>query len=301
MIASVGESLIDCINGQNHVGGCALNVALAASRLGGAVSYFGKVSSDGFGHMILERMIDDGVLFDPQLCNCDKPTLCSIANTDPDGKASYIFNYKGTATCDITEEELSRSFSNEGDIDIVFFGSISLLLEPGCNAIMGAIRSIETNPALVFDPNTRPALIKDADSYREMVFSIASESEIVKASDDDLLYLFPDLAFDEAAALFAQKCKCNLVLTRGSKGSLWFSDGKRWLCPAEKVDGIADTVGCGDTFSGALLVYIQENGLSGRLDRLDGQQILDAMSFACRAAAKNCLKAGCNPPLRSEM
>ena len=66
MVACVGESLIDIVNNKEFVGGCPFNVALAASRLGAPVSYFGKVSSDRLGLMILERMIDNGVLFDPE-------------------------------------------------------------------------------------------------------------------------------------------------------------------------------------------------------------------------------------------
>lgn len=301
MIASVGESLIDCINGQNYIGGCAMNVALAAARLGGAVSYFGKISSDELGHMILERMIDDGVIFDPQLCNCKKPTLCSIANTDSDGKATYRFDYKNTAAIDMTKEELSKSFENEGDIDIVFFGSISLLMEPGCNAILPAIRSIATKPKLVFDPNVRPALIKDPDSYRKMVFSIAGECDLVKASDDDVSYLFPGLEADEAQLSFAKLCGCNLVVTKGSSGSSWFSKGQRIDCPAPRVEKVVDTVGCGDTFAAALLVYIQDHNLIEKLDSLDRLDIESALMFASKAAALNCLKAGCNPPFISEM
>ena len=73
MIAAVGESLIDIVNGKELIGGCPFNVALAASRLGAPVSYFGKVSADRQGLMILEKMIDNGILFDPELCNAPEP------------------------------------------------------------------------------------------------------------------------------------------------------------------------------------------------------------------------------------
>ena len=147
MIACVGESLIDRIGDKCLIGGCPLNVAVAASRLGAPVTFFGRISSDEFGRSILERMIDDGVLFDPQNCNAAQPTLCSKAVIGQDGKASYTFDYEQTAACSMTEAELSASFANEGDINLVFFGSISLLMEPMCNAIVPAMRTIATNPA----------------------------------------------------------------------------------------------------------------------------------------------------------
>ena len=55
MIACVGESLIDRIGDKCLMGGCPFNVAVAASRLGAPVTFFGKVSSDNFGLSILER------------------------------------------------------------------------------------------------------------------------------------------------------------------------------------------------------------------------------------------------------
>ncbi len=106
MIACVGESLIDRIGDKTLIGGCPLNVAVAASRLGAPVTFFGKISSDEYGLSILEKMIDDGILFDPQNCNASEPTLCSKATVGEDGKASYTFDYEGTAECSKTEAEL---------------------------------------------------------------------------------------------------------------------------------------------------------------------------------------------------
>ena len=171
MIACVGESLIDRIGDKTLIGGCPLNVAVAASRLGAPVTFFGKISSDEYGLSILEKMIDDGILFDPQSCNASEPTLCSKATVGEDGKASYTFDYEGTAACSMTEAELSASFANEGDIDLVFFGSISLLMEPFCDAIVPAMRAIQTRPRWFLDPNVRPSMVRDAEAYRKMIIS----------------------------------------------------------------------------------------------------------------------------------
>ena len=42
MIGVVGESLIDIVENNELIGGCAFNVAIAASRLGAPVTYFAK-------------------------------------------------------------------------------------------------------------------------------------------------------------------------------------------------------------------------------------------------------------------
>ena len=204
MIACVGESLIDRIGDKCLIGGCPLNVAVAASRLGAPVTFFGRISSDEFGRSILERMIDDGVLFDPQNCNAAQPTLCSKAVIGQDGKASYTFDYEQTAACSMTEAELSASFANEGDINLVFFGSISLLMEPMCNAIVPAMRTIATNPAWFLDPSVaqlvRIGIVGRRRSRRRQFRNLAGERSPVREGflgapgDDELgaLLLYRD-------------------------------------------------------------------------------------------------------------
>ena len=298
MIACVGESLIDRIGDKTLIGGCPLNVAVAASRLGAPVTFFGKISSDEYGLSILEKMIDDGILFDPQSCNASEPTLCSKATVGEDGKASYTFDYEGTAACSMTEAELSASFANEGDIDLVFFGSISLLMEPFCDAIVPAMRAIQTRPRWFLDPNVRPSMVRDAEAYRKMIFSLAGESDIVKVSEEDLSFLLPGLEPSEAEARFFKMCRSNLLVTRGENGSTWLTKDIRVDCPAFIAGSVVDTIGCGDTFDGAVIAYLQRNDLIASLEKLGRSDIETMLDYASKAAGLNCLFEGCNPPRR---
>lgn len=300
MIACIGESLIDRIGDKCLIGGCPFNVAMAASRLGAPVTFFGKISSDEFGLSILERMIDDGVLFDPQSCNAKEPTLCSKALIGADGKATYTFDYEQTAACSMTEAELSASLANEGDINLVFFGSISLLMEPLCNAIVPAMRTISTKPRWFLDPNVRPSMVRDPESYRKMILALAKESDIVRVSDEDLRYLFPDMEPSEAEKKLATLCRSNLIVTRGADGSSWYTKNFRVDCQAFSVGigEIVDTVGCGDTFNGAVIAFLDRNGLIGQLENLRRSDVETMLDYASKAAGLNCLFEGCNPPSR---
>ena len=301
MIAVVGESLIDRVNGKELIGGCAFNAALAASRLGAPVTYFGKVSSDSYGMMILERMIDNGVLFDPILCNAPEPTLCSKAVLDKDGKATYVFDYKGTAASSLTKEELSMAFSSEGDIDMVFLGSISLLMEPGCDAIMPAIATIEKKPDKFLDVNARPSMVRDPDSYRKMILDLASDCELVRVSDEDLSYLFPGIDQLEAEKKLLNICKGSLIVTRGAEGSTWYQKGQKTFrvdAPCFKAGEVVDTIGCGDTFDGAVMAWLERNGFIGDIAGLERDDVSRILDYASKAAGLNCLFEGCNPPSR---
>jgi fructokinase len=290
--------LIDRIGDKMLIGGCPLNVAVAASRLGAPVTFFGKISSDEYGLSILEKMIDDGILFDPQSCNASEPTLCSKATVGEDGKASYTFDYEGTAACSMTEAELSASFANEGDIDLVFFGSISLLMEPFCDAIVPAMRAIQTRPRWFLDPNVRPSMVRDAEAYRKMIISLAGECDIVKVSEEDLSYLLPGLEPSEAEARFLSMCRSNLLITRGENGSTWLTKDIRVDCPAFIAGSVVDTIGCGDTFDGAVIAYLQRNDLIASLEKLGRSDIETMLDYASKAAGLNCLFEGCDPPRR---
>ena len=299
MVACVGESLIDRIGDKTLIGGCPLNVAVAASRLGAPVTFFGKISSDEYGLSILEKMIDDGILFDPQSCNASQPTLCSTATVGEDGKAEYTFDYEGTAACSMTEAELSESFANEGDIDLVFFGSISLLMEPFCDAIVPAMRTISTKPRWFLDPNVRPSMVKNPEAYRKKIISLAGECDIVKVSDEDLKYLLPGLEPDEAEKRMSELCAGVLIVTRGEKGSSWISKDFRVDCPAFIAGCVVDTIGCGDTFDGAVIAYLERNNLVGNIRNLDRDTVAQVLDYASKAAGLNCLFEGCEPPRRA--
>ena len=63
---------------------------------------------------------------------------------------------------------------------------------------------------------------------------------------------------------------------------------------------VVDTVGAGDAFGGAFLARWLEQGL-GREQLADRDQLEEVVTFAARAAAINCTRAGAEPPTREEM
>ncbi len=301
MIASIGESLIDRVNGKELLGGCPFNVAIAAARLGAAVTYYGKMSSDEYGSRFLERMIDCGVIFDPDLCNAPEPTLCSEVVTDDQGRASYVFRTQGTAASSLTQQELETSLAVGSDTDIVFFGSIAMLMSPIKDAILPAIHGIKSRPKYFFDPNIRPSLSDDPEAYRNMVLSILGGCEVVKMSDEDVAFLMPGLERSVAEQRLAGLCEWNLIVTHGSEGSSWYTKSFRVDCPPVKVESIVDTIGCGDTFSAAVLAYLQSHDLVSTVADLDKATIEAILAYASKAAALNCQKEGCDPPYGDEL
>ncbi len=317
MIAVVGESLIDFIaqeeraDGQtydSHVGGCGLNTATAIARLETPVIFLGGISADMFGKRIIEHLVRNQALFDPDLCCMAVPSMLAFANVDSRGAASYAFYCRGTAPMVITEEQLCSSFSENKDIRIVHIGSVSLTMRPASRSILDSVQFMDPHPVVCFDPNIRPAVIDDMQAYLATFWDAARMSDIIKLSDDDLSLVFPqEPDFDSAAAALRNACGAHIVITRGAQGSVWYTpDGRVISHEAATVD-VVDTVGAGDTFGGAILSYIYSHGLTGVdgeppvLATLDDVTIAKILAFATQAAAVTCSRAGCNPPTLKEL
>lgn len=316
MIAVIGESLIDFIGMKgaaggelfdSHVGGCGLNAATAIGRLGGSVMFFGGVSSDMFGKRIVHHLVKNQVMFEPDLCNLPFPSILGFASLDEKGSASYAFYCKGSAPMTVTTEQLSMALSINTDIRAVHIGSISLAVRPVCDSIIDAVSFMNPHPVVFFDPNVRPSIIGDFPAYRTKFTQVAKIADIIKLSEEDLAALYGELATDAAVEALRDEVDAHIILTRGAGGASWFLvDGAQVDCPIVP-SPVVDTVGAGDTFSGALLHYLQVNDCFGadgtvpRLAALSKETIGDALRFASAAAAITCSRAGCEPPTLEEV
>ena len=90
-----------------------------------------------------------------------------------------------------------------------------------------------------------------------------------------------------------------VLVTQGRDDARGFCAGGEVSVPVPMVQ-VSDTVGAGDTFGGAFLAYWLEHGL-GRQELRDADLLEAAVTFAARAAAINCTRAGAEPPTREEM
>ncbi|MGE4464669.1 carbohydrate kinase family protein [Sphaerochaeta sp.] len=316
MISIIGEGLIDFIARtsedasvvfDSYIGGCGLNTATAAARLGSSVGFMGKLSSDMFGERIIGHLVDNQIMFDPDLCAVALPSLIGFASLDAEGKASYAFYCKGTAPVSYTKQELLDTLVLHSDLRVVHIGSVALSVEPGCDAILDALSDLEIKPVVFLDPNVRPAVIEDLDLHRVRIERALGMADMVKLSDEDLLLLYPGCDAESKAASLAGERGLEVILTLGKKGSIWFTaSGKRFAQPIIDLP-LVDTVGAGDTFSGALLSYLHEHacfGEDGQLPLfapLSDEVIRQALRYATGASAINCSRKGCNPPTKAEV
>lgn len=226
MIGIMGEALIDFISKDrdgvvsfdSFVGGCALNAATAAALQDSPVGFIGKISKDMFGQRMLEHLVDNRVMFDPLLCAADEPSLLAFASLDEMGSASYAFYLDGSAPLSVTKEELLTVMTEHTDLRVVHIGSLALTLDPSSTAIIAALNEFEPRPIIFLDPNVRPAVIVDRVAFGKRMDEAMEIASIMKLSDEDLSYLYPDCDIHAQAALLAKERALHVILTLGRGG-----------------------------------------------------------------------------------
>ena len=308
MILVGGENLMDMIQIDNQnenaifeavPGGSPYNLAMAAGRQGVKVGYVTPISKDTNGEQLAQNLLNSNVsLLGPRVT---APTSLAMVNID-NGIPSYSFYREGTAERIITLDTLSKNITSE--VSIFHIGSLALT--GGEDALVWeefVKRTRENNIKVSLDPNVRPSLIAEPDVYRRRIKNLMPEVDILKLSDEDLLWLFNDSA-DEASALAELGIGARaeiLIVTKGSQGSVIFH-GKKWHeLPSHPVEKLSDTVGAGDTFMASVLAWIMKKQKLNELALLELNEKKDLLNYAAKAAALNCEKQGCNPPWENEL
>jgi fructokinase len=302
VIVVAGEALVDLVvspGGQvdARLGGGPYNAARTLARLGAKTMFFDGVADDRFGCQLRERLAEEGVpLGVPEPSS--KPTTLAVAALDEAGVASYRFYLEGTSAADLGYETLRKSLPHE--VTAVHVGTLGLVMEP----IGGALERLVANdvPAdalVLLDPNCRPGAIADRDGYWRRIAAIARRADIVKASVEDLAYLYPGLPAEEAAGTLLDAGSRLVLVTDGPRPGRAFLPG---AVLAEEVPPVTvvDTIGAGDAFGGGFLAWWTAHGLGqAGLHRAD--LVRQGLKVAVAVAALTCTRPGADPPTLAEL
>lgn len=291
----IGESLIDLIAEPEpgtftaHPGGSPFNVAVGLARLGRPVTLATEFGDDHFGRLIDLRLRHDGVAVRRRT----EPTSIAIAALDPAGSAEYDFRFSWRLDADTV-----------GPIEAaacVHTGSLACVVEPGATEVLAAVRAARRRGVTIsFDPNVRPSLAPERRVATAMVEEFVAEATIIKASIEDMTWLYPDVEPIESCQRWAAGDDRLVVLTQGADGCVGMTSKNVVTVPAQRVP-LADTVGAGDSFIAALLAHLQVHDALAAPARLDLDAMRDALEFATWAAAITCEHVGAYSPTADEI
>ncbi len=307
MIGVGGEALIDFVPAEvdgrlaylPRPGGSPCNVAIGLARMGIATAFIGKLSQDRFGDDLHAYLRSNRV--DLQwLVRGSEPTALAFVIPDDDGGHDFAFYGNGTAEQSLTVGELPDDFPD--DLTALHFGSYSLMLGSSADAYRQLIVRESGSRVISLDPNVRPALVPDLILHRQRLESLLPLTTLVKASVEDLDWLYPDEDYLDVAGRWLEMGPLLVVVTRGAEGAAGLTANSTVNVPGLTVD-IVDSVGAGDAFMSALLARLDDLGLLHRnaLSRLKEDAIRCALSYANTAAAITCTRQGADPPTRCEI
>tara|TARA_R110002124_G_scaffold80212_1_gene212496 strand:- start:818 stop:1738 length:921 start_codon:yes stop_codon:yes gene_type:complete len=305
MIVVGCENLIDLIQQPSGhfaaiAGGSPYNTARAAARQGQPTGYLTPISNDRFGDILAQTFeADGGVLLSPRAAAPCSLAIVTLSN----GQPAYQFYREGTAERAVTGNSLVAALPDGARILSVGSLALSGLHDgPAWAACFKVAKARGLFCAI--DPNIRPAFIADEPAFRARLTAMLDAADMVKLSDEDIGWLMPGVPVEEAAAKLAAQHRIPLlVLTLGAEGALAFHNGTTQRQPGIAANPLVDTVGAGDTFMGSLLAQLQEFNLDepGALAALSAERLAAILHRAAKAAAINCTREGCNPPLLAEL
>lgn len=305
---SVGEALVDVVQKScdgtvtviEHVGGSLLNVAAGLAALN-EPSYFATwFGNDDRGKRIYEH-----------LQNCQvhlltgsraaKHTAVAYAKLDENACATYEF--------DLEWDLADLDFPAENALHL-HTGSIAATIEPGGSKVLELVKRArkDRKATISYDPNIRPALMGEPSLVSSRVEELVSLAHVVKASEEDLCWLYPERDVIESARAWSLLGPSLMVVTRGSAGAAVFRTGGEKVLEMRPFDvPVVDTVGAGDSFMAGLLSGLAVAGLLGnpqallRLQQANLEVLTAALQRANATSSLTVSKAGAYSPSLEEV
>lgn len=308
MILCCGEALIDMIPSPTvgggdgyvpHCGGAVFNTAIALGRLGVPAGLLSGVSTDLFGQQLRAALRKSHVEAS-HLVESERPTTLAFV-TLSEGQASYAFYDENSAGRMVRCGDLPAL--NAG-VSTLYFGGISLACEPAAETYAALCHQNCGGKVIMLDPNIRPGFITNEERFRARLDGMLRCADIVKVSDEDLNWIYPDnQPIAQKVAHLQNEGPKLVVLTKGGQGATaWNMEGIMVDVPVRNVE-VVDTVGAGDTFNAGVLAYLAEHSLLTKpaLSAIGPAAMTAALSFGASVAGVTVSRAGADSPWRDEV
>lgn len=301
MLTVIGEALVDLVDSGDqrsftaHLSGSPLNVAVGLARLGQPTQFLARFSQDTFGRRLRDYAERNGVGL---ACAVDapQPSTLAVVNLDEHRKASYDFYLDGSADWQWRPDELVIPDGTT----ILHAGSLTSWLPPGAEHVLATLRRARSAALVSYDPNVRPALLGTPAKARPAIEAAVAAAHLVKASDDDIAWLYPGDRPGETARRWLGLGATAVVITLGANGAVGYRHGADPLERPARPVRLVDTIGAGDAFTSGLLDALARAGVDGPAS-LAAADLGAALDEAVLVAGLTCERAGAEPPTAAEL
>lgn len=250
-------------------GGKGANQAVAAARLGAAVSFIARIGDDAIGRQMKTGFANDGIDVSAVELDDKLPTGIAIIYVSDEGENSIGLSTEANGALDTAMVKRHEAM-------IAGAHTLLLQLEVPLDSVLEAARLARAHGTrVVLNPAPAQPLSADLLALVDLITPNQTEAELltgVKVSDE--------ASAAQAAARFHQMGITDVMITLGSQGVYCSNGQQQALIPGFRVEAV-DTTAAGDTFNGALLAA-----------ELAGADFHGAVSFAHGAAALSVTRFG---------
>ena len=303
----IGEALVDVVpdgatgKSRPKPGGSPFNVAVGLARLGNRTSLMARFAEDSYGRLLRSTAAAEGIDL-RAASRAEEPASVAIASVDDAASVTYAFEIDGTADWQWSAAELRRI---NPDTRVLHFGSIASWTAPGGARIADLVREIRARRGTLisYDPNVRPSVIGEREASVELVEDSVRAAHVVKASREDIEWLYPLRTVEEAAARWSRLGPTLVVVTDGADGASTYRQGHPPLRRPGREVTVVDTIGAGDAFTAGMLTGFVRRRLhhGRRLESVSDGTLADILDEAVLVAAMTCERAGADPPRLEEV
>jgi fructokinase len=307
VVTVIGEALVDLVPSDatgkynENPGGSPFNVAVGLARLGNRTSLMARFANDRYGRLLQAAAAVEGIDLEAAPSAAERATV-AIASVGAAGEVTYEFDMEGTADWQWTAAELRRV---SPATEVLHFGSIASWTPPGAARIAELVRELRAAGRMLisYDPNVRPAVIGARQGAVEVVERSVALADLVKASREDLAWLYPDRAVEEVAERWSGLGAEVVVITDGDAGARAYPRGRGRVRRPGRPVTVVDTIGAGDAFTAGLLTGLVRRRLhfSGRLAEASQGRLADIIDEAVLVSAITCEREGADPPRLAEL
>jgi ribokinase len=252
-----------------NMGGKGANQALAAKRLGGEVSFIGKIGNDIFGRKAIDFLKSEGVVAENIFIDPVNSSGIAMIMVNQDGENSIIVADSSNNTLSPADIQTVLNVIDSGDI-------ILLQLEIPIETV-GFVSEYAKKADKKIILNPAPFTDIPAELFKNITFITPNENEAEQLTG---IKIIDEKSALKSALILKEKGVENVIITLGPSGAFLLSEDYTGMISAPKVKAV-DSTAAGDTFSGALAVAVSK-----------GYQIENAIKFANFAAALSVTRYG---------
>lgn len=263
-----------------NAGGKGANQAVAAARLGGLVTFVGKIGDDIFGKQAVQQLEDEGINVDYVAVDSENPSGVAMITVDRKGENSIVVAPGSNGTLSAEDFDKAMEVLLESEFVLMQLEIPIPTVEHIAAAAALNHKKVVLNPA--------PAALLSDELLKSIYILTPNETEAelltgIKVTDEQSALKAARYLHDKGVEI--------VIITMGAAGAFLLAEGNHEIIRAPRVEPL-DTTAAGDTFNGALVVALSE-----------GKTIRESIAFANKVAAISVTRIGAQAsvPYRHEI